>query len=144
MATRRGDDAEGATIAAAVLHFQVGAGLRGVGREGEGGELGVGEGVVVEHLRCEGTDGDEVLVCSGRWRGGKLQSKARDHGLVAVADDGVDFGKSGEFLGGTLGITAGDDDARVRVLAVNAAEVCAGLAVGFGGDAAGIYNDNIG
>jgi hypothetical protein len=43
-----GDDAEGAAIAAAVLHFKVRASLMGVGGEGESGELGVGEGVVVE------------------------------------------------------------------------------------------------
>ena len=48
-----GDDAEGAAIAASILHFEVGAGLVGVGGEGERGQLGVGEGVVVEDFRSE-------------------------------------------------------------------------------------------
>ncbi len=48
MSAGGGDDAEGAAIAAAVLDFEVGADLSGVGSEGESGEFGVGEGVVVE------------------------------------------------------------------------------------------------
>jgi hypothetical protein len=74
---------------------------------------------------------------------GKFQGEAGDHRFVAVADDGVDFGEGGEFLGGALGVAAGNDDAGGRVLAANAAEVSAGLAVGFGGDAAGVYNYDI-
>ncbi len=56
MSAGGGDDAEGATIAATVLDFEVGAGLSGVGSEGESGEFGVGEGVVVEDL-AEGDEG---------------------------------------------------------------------------------------
>jgi len=63
---------------------------------------------------------------------------------VAVADDGVDFGEGGQLLGSALGVAAGDDDAGVGVVAMDAAHESAGLAVGFRGDATGIYNDNIG
>jgi hypothetical protein len=45
---RGGDDAEGAAVAAAVLHFEVGASLVSVEGEGERGEFGMREGVVVE------------------------------------------------------------------------------------------------
>ena len=65
-------------------------------------------------------------------------------GLVAVADDGGDTGDAGEFFRSALGIAAGDDDARVRVEAMRAADVGAGFAVGFGGDAAGVDDDHIG
>ena len=84
------------------------------------------------------------LFAQGRLGGDELERYFRNHRLVAVADDGVDCGEGGEFLGGALGVAAGDDDAGVGVLAADAAEVRAGLAVGFGGDAACIYNDNIG
>ena len=63
---------------------------------------------------------------------------------MAVTDDGVDFRQSGQFVGSALGVAAGDDDASGGVLAADAAEVRAGLAVGFRGDTAGIYNDDIG
>ena len=63
---------------------------------------------------------------------------------MAVTDDGIHFGKGGEFLGGALCVAARDDDPGFRVLAAYAAEVCARLAIGFGGYAAGVYNNNIG
>ena len=74
----------------------------------------------------------------------EVEGEVGDERFVAVADDGVDFGQGGEFLRGALGVAAGDDDAGGGVLAADAADEGAGLAVGFGGDAAGIYNDNIG
>ena len=63
---------------------------------------------------------------------------------MAVADDGVNFGESGELPGGALGIATRHDDASVRILAANSTDEGAGLTVGFGGHAAGIYNDNMG
>ncbi len=62
---------------------------------------------------------------------------------MAVADDSVDFGEGGDFFRGALGVAAGDDDAGLGVLATDAAEVYASLAVGFRGDAAGVYNNDI-
>ncbi len=59
MPARGGNDAEGAAIAAAVLHFQVWPGLKRVKGEGQSGQLGVGEGVIVEDLRRERTEGNE-------------------------------------------------------------------------------------
>jgi hypothetical protein len=75
---------------------------------------------------------------------GKLQGDLWNQRFVAVADDGIDFFKGGKLIGGSLGVAAGDDEAGIGVLAADAAEVGTGLAVGFGGDATGIYNDNMG
>ena len=63
---------------------------------------------------------------------------------MAVADDGGYSWNCGKFSGCTLGVTACGDDAGFRVLAVSAADVCAGFAVGFGGDAAGVNYNEIG
>jgi hypothetical protein len=41
----------------------------------------------------------------------KFGGYSRDKRFVAVADDGVDFGEGGEFVGSALGVAAGDDDA---------------------------------
>jgi hypothetical protein len=62
---------------------------------------------------------------------------------MAVADDGIDLGESGEFLRSALGVAAGDNDAGRGILAADAAHPGAGLAVCFRGDAAGIYNNDM-
>ena len=72
-----------------------------------------------------------------------MQGKVRDLCFVAVPNHGVDFREGGELLRRALGIAAGDDDACGRVLAADAAEPGAGLAVGFRSHAASIDNDNI-
>jgi CheY-like chemotaxis protein len=166
MAAGGGDDAEEAAIAASVLDFEVGTGLGGVGREGKRGQFGVREGIVVEDLRDDRGERNKSrpirlpfeLTVVPKSRRDVVGTVARDdwvvlsgeferyfgnEGFVAVADDGVDFGESGEFLRGALGVTAGDDDASLGVLAANAAEPGAGLAIGFRGDATGVYDDNI-
>ncbi len=43
-----------------------------------------------------------------------------------------------------MSVAAGGDDAGFGVEAMGAADVCAGFAVGFGGDAAGVDDDHIG
>ena len=63
---------------------------------------------------------------------------------MAVADHGGDTGQCGEFFRGALGIATGSDDAAVGVLAMGAANVCAGLPISLGGNAAGIHDDHIG
>jgi len=63
---------------------------------------------------------------------------------VAVADDSGNTGERGQLFGGALGVTAGGDDAGIGVEAVGAANVGAGFAIGFGRDAAGVYDDHIG
>ena len=75
---------------------------------------------------------------------GEVKGDAGDEGFVTVADDGVDFGEDGELFRGALGVAARDDHAGLGVLAADAAEKGAGLAVGLSGDAAGIYNDDMG
>lgn len=73
-----------------------------------------------------------------------MQSDVGDQGLVAVADDSVDFGEGGEFLGSTLGVATRNDDASIWILAAHAADESAGLAVGLRSYAAGIYNNDMG
>ena len=63
---------------------------------------------------------------------------------MAVAYDGSHAGKVGQFLRSALGVTARSDDASLGVQAMRAADVGAGFAVGFGGDAAGVDDDYIG
>ncbi len=63
---------------------------------------------------------------------------------MAVADDGSHAGEVGQFLRSALGIAASGDDAGLGVEAMRAADVGAGFAVGFGGDAAGVDDDHIG
>ena len=63
---------------------------------------------------------------------------------MAVAYDGGDAFDGGEFLRGALGVTACDEDAGFRVEAMGAADVGAGFAVGFGGDRAGVDDDDFG
>jgi hypothetical protein len=62
--------------------------------------------------------------------------------LVAVANDGGDAIERGEFPGCALCVTAGDNDARLGIRPVRAADVCARLAVGLRGDAAGVDDDH--
>ena len=63
---------------------------------------------------------------------------------MAVTDDGGDAGKAGQFLRSALGVAAGGDNAGSGIEAVGAANIGAGLAVGFGGDAAGVDDHHIG
>jgi hypothetical protein len=56
----------------------------------------------------------------------------------------VDFRHGGEFLRGALGVAASNYDLRGGVLASDTADESARLAVRFRGDAAGVYNDDIG
>ena len=63
---------------------------------------------------------------------------------MAVADNGGDAWNVGEFFRSALGVATGGDDARFGVEAMGAADVGAGFAVGFGGDAAGVDDDHIG
>ena len=101
----------------------------------------MGEGCVVEDRRRKAGKGNK----SGTGRDGyHFGGHFCDERFVAVADDRVDFGEGGEFLGGALGVASGDNDADPGIFASNAAQVGAGLAVGFGGDATGIYNYDVG
>lgn len=63
---------------------------------------------------------------------------------MAVAHDCGDAGHAGEFMRRALGVAAGDDDSGRRIPAVRTADKGAGSAVGFGGYAAGIDDDDVG
>lgn len=63
---------------------------------------------------------------------------------MTVADDSGDSRECGEFVGRTLSIAAGGDDARFRIEAVGPADEGAGFAIGFGSDRTGIDDDHVG
>lgn len=62
---------------------------------------------------------------------------------MGIADDPSDAGKGGELFGGSLGVTASDDEASGRVLRVDLADGVASLSIGSGSDRAGIENDDV-
>jgi len=74
----------------------------------------------------------------------EMVHNAGGESLMAVADDGGDAGHGCQFLGRALRIAARDDDAGGRIAAMGAADEGAGRAIGLGGDAAGIDDDDIG
>src|ERR1700675_734069 len=63
---------------------------------------------------------------------------------MGIADDPCDAGESGQFFGGALGVTAGDDDTDGGVGGVKLSNGVAGLGVGGGGDGAGVEDDDVG
>jgi len=63
---------------------------------------------------------------------------------MAVPNDRRDAGKQGQFFRCALGIASGRNDASFGILAVGSANVGAGLAIRFGGNAAGVHNDDFG
>ena len=62
---------------------------------------------------------------------------------MAVADNGTHALKSGDFMRGTLRVTASNNDLGLRIQAANAANKGAGAAVGLRRNAASIQNDEI-
>ncbi len=67
-----------------------------------------------------------------------------DRILVRIADHESHAGESRDFLGRALGVAAGDDDARLGLRAMDAADGLAKLVVGGGGDGAGVQDDEVG
>ncbi len=63
---------------------------------------------------------------------------------MAVADDGVDSGQSGNLLRRPLGVTAGNQDACGRIFPMHFAQEGAGSAIRLRGHAASVSNDHIG
>src|SRR5439155_7939482 len=64
--------------------------------------------------------------------------------LLLIAEDTVDLGQRGVALRSNLGGTAGDDDRRLGMVSTGAADSLARLALGLGGDGAGVDNDRVG
>ena len=63
---------------------------------------------------------------------------------MRIADDPGDSGEGGEFFGGTLGVTARDDDAGGGIEGVKLSNGVAGLSVGRSGDGASVDDDDVG
>jgi hypothetical protein len=63
--------------------------------------------------------------------------------LFGVGDDPPDAGHPGQVVRGPLGQTAGDDDARAGAVRSRLADEFEGLAVGPGGQGAGVDDDEI-
>ena len=64
--------------------------------------------------------------------------------FVRIADDQADARKRRDFLGSALRITAGNQDLRIGILAMNAADGGAGILIGGRGYGAGVENDDLG
>jgi len=73
----------------------------------------------------------------------QLEHNIRSERLVAVAHNRRNAGKRSKLLGRALRITSGHDNARVWIPAVCAANKCACFTIGFGGNAASVYNHHI-
>jgi hypothetical protein len=76
--------------------------------------------------------------------GEQVDCDLRREGFVTVSNYCGYAGEGGKFFGCALRVTAGDDDAGLRIEAMSAANEGAGGAVGLGGDAAGIDDYQIG
>ena len=63
---------------------------------------------------------------------------------MGIADDPGDAGEGGEFIGGALGVAAGDDDAGGGVGGVEFADGVASLGIGCGCYGAGVDDDDVG
>jgi len=73
-----------------------------------------------------------------------LEDNFRQAMLVRVADDMRDTAQGSDFLGSALRIAAGDDDAGLGILALNAADGGAGILISGRGHCAGIEYDDRG
>jgi hypothetical protein len=62
---------------------------------------------------------------------------------MGVSDYGAYAGKSGEFVGSSLGVTTGYHNAAFGVLAVNAANCRSHILIGRSGNCAGVQNNNL-
>jgi len=63
---------------------------------------------------------------------------------MGISDDQGDAFDGGEFLGGALGVAAGDEDAGLGMVAMEFANGLAHFIVGGGGDGAGVEHDQAG
>ena len=122
-----GDDAVGTEGVAAVLDLD--EGTAALGEAPQGGDLGRG-GV---------TDGGDPHRAVPLFR-----QQAQQIALLLVAENQGDAGDGGKGLGVDLGIAAGDDDAASGMETAGAADEIARLAVGGGGDGAGVDDDQLG
>jgi hypothetical protein len=128
LAADRGDDAEGAAVVAAVLNLEVGTGTV------SGGTLdgGLEEFVLIE---------DVADVDFGVVGGGVAGDDVANEAFVGVADDPGNALDLGKLFGGTLCITASDENAGRGVVALNTADDLADVLVGGGGDGTGVEDD---
>ncbi len=67
-----------------------------------------------------------------------------DFGFVGIAHHPFDAGQRGQLIGRALGIAAGDENARLRIFAMDAAHGLAHVFVGERSDGAGVQNDEVG
>lgn len=73
----------------------------------------------------------------------QVDGDLRHERLVAVANHCGNAFKFGNFFGRALCIAAGDDDPCRGIQTVHASNIGAGLAVGLGGHAAGVYDHHV-
>jgi hypothetical protein len=150
-----GDNAEGATVAASVLHFEIRTGtggfirLTGAIEYGRGEKFSMGENIGDKNVVLS----SQFPVISSKFLVRSLKARERDESslqdvcqfvFLRVADDVADPRQCGDFLRGTLGVTSGYYDLAFGIAATNAADRGAGVPVRFGSYGTGINHNNVG
>ena len=125
-----GNDAERAAIVAAVLNLEIRASAVAQGVfNGRGKKIALLENIA---------DADFAVIVRA------VRDQIGNRILVRIADDQSHAGQSGDFLRRALRVAAGDDDARLGLRAMDAADGLAKLVVGGRGDGAGVQDDEVG
>ena len=92
-----------------------------------------------------GSRGRTILFrCSARLSVKRPECNGCNLALMAVSDDGKHSRQSGNFIRRPLRITAGHNNTSLRIVTLDAANVGAGVAIGFRGDGAGIDHHDVG
>ncbi len=121
-----GDDAEGAAVIAAILHFH----------ESAGTILQTVDQMTSGFLHREDIVDDDAGTVGCQFVGPRLL-------LVAIADDEIDLGHIGEGIRIGLRSAAGDDQLRLRIFLTGAPNGLTRLTHGLAGDGAGIKDDGV-
>ena len=107
-----------------------------------GQQFGVGEDVADDNVRRGSSTNLRQRHESGR--GGQRESVVSDFVLVGISDDQADARQSGQLFRSALGIAAGDQNLRGRVLAMDPPDGGAHVLIGRRGDRAGVQDDDFG
>ncbi len=126
------DDAKGAAVAATVLDFEVGAGaVAADATDGRGGELAEPGNIVDQDLT--------VIILRAF-----LPNELRDFAFAAVAHHPADAWQCGQFVWCALRVTAGNQNFRCWMVAMESANDPPGIDIGAVGDGTGIEHNQVG
>ena len=128
--TDGGNDAERAAVVAAVLDLQIGARVRSPAASFTAAER--------KSVRREDVADVDLAVVIG------ARNKIGDLRFMRIADHPLDAGQRRQFFRRALRVAAGDQDAGVAVLAVDAPDGLPHVVIGRGGDGAGVEDHQVG